>query len=177
MYQEVYQVCRNHKTCPRIYFSMNISSLSICDCFTLAQKIGQDVNVGSQLVEFCWINVLLGWVWNEPLCYIKCHKYWHFWHHRNSKGFPGSTATRIRLQCKRPWFYPWVGKIPRRRAWQPTPVFLPGEFHGQRSLRRLQSTGLQRVGLGWTAKQQQQKQQFINSTKFSGHENKNKFLP
>ena len=31
-------------------------------------------------------------------------------------------------------FNPWVGKIPWRRAWQPTPVFLPGEFHGQRSL-------------------------------------------
>ena len=29
---------------------------------------------------------------------------------------------------------PWVGKIPWKRAWQPTPVFLPGEFHGQRSL-------------------------------------------
>ena len=28
----------------------------------------------------------------------------------------------------------WFGKIPWRRAWQPTPVFLPGEFHGQRSL-------------------------------------------
>ena len=31
-------------------------------------------------------------------------------------------------------FDPWVGKIPWRREWQPTPVFLPGEFHGQRSL-------------------------------------------
>ena len=30
-------------------------------------------------------------------------------------------------------FDPWVGKIPWRRAWQPTPVFLPGESHGQRS--------------------------------------------
>ena len=28
----------------------------------------------------------------------------------------------------------WVWKIPWRREWQPTPVFLPGEFHGQRSL-------------------------------------------
>ena len=28
---------------------------------------------------------------------------------------------------------PWVGKISWRREWQPTPVFLPGEFHGQRS--------------------------------------------
>ena len=31
-------------------------------------------------------------------------------------------------------FDPWVGKIPWRKEWLPTPVFLPGEFHGQRSL-------------------------------------------
>ena len=31
-------------------------------------------------------------------------------------------------------FDPWVGKIPWRRKWQPIPVFLPGKFHGQRSL-------------------------------------------
>ena len=31
-------------------------------------------------------------------------------------------------------FSPWVGKIPWRRKWQPTPMFLPREFHGQRSL-------------------------------------------
>jgi len=33
-----------------------------------------------------------------------------------------------------PRFDPWIGKIPWRREQQPTPVFLPGEFHGQRSL-------------------------------------------
>ena len=38
------------------------------------------------------------------------------------------------LQCRRCRFDPWVKKIPCRRACQPTPVFLPGEFHGQRSL-------------------------------------------
>ena len=37
------------------------------------------------------------------------------------------------LQCRRPRFDPWVGKIPWRREWLPTPVFLPGEFQGQRS--------------------------------------------
>ena len=31
-------------------------------------------------------------------------------------------------------FDPWVGKVPWSWKWQPTPVFLPGEFHGQRSL-------------------------------------------
>ena len=40
-------------------------------------------------------------------------------------------------QCRRHKmrrFNPWVGKIPWRRAWQPTPVFFPGESHGQRGL-------------------------------------------
>ena len=41
---------------------------------------------------------------------------------------------RICLQCRRLGFNPWVGKIPWRREWPPTPVFSPGEFHGQRSL-------------------------------------------
>ena len=42
-------------------------------------------------------------------------------------------------------FDPWVGKIPWRREWLPTPVFLPGEFHGQRSLVGY-SPGGRRVG-------------------------------
>ena len=37
-------------------------------------------------------------------------------------------------KCRRPGFDPWVRKIPCRREWQSTPVFLPGESHGQRSL-------------------------------------------
>ena len=36
------------------------------------------------------------------------------------------------LQCWRPGFDPWVWKIPWRRKWQPTSVFLPGKSHGQR---------------------------------------------
>ena len=36
--------------------------------------------------------------------------------------------------CRRPGFDPWVGQIPCRREWLPTPVFLPGESHGQKSL-------------------------------------------
>ena len=37
---------------------------------------------------------------------------------------------RICLQCRRPGFDPWVGKIPWRKERLPTPVFWPGEFHG-----------------------------------------------
>ena len=58
--------------------------------------------------------------------------YPHFW------GFPGGTSgkeptcqSRRHRKCG---FNPWVRKIPWRRAWQPTPVFLAGGVHGERSL-------------------------------------------
>jgi len=46
----------------------------------------------------------------------------------SNAGDPGPIPASI------PGFDPWVGKIPWRRKWQPTPVFVPGESHGQRSL-------------------------------------------
>ena len=52
--------------------------------------------------------------------------------------FPGGASGKEPAcqcrRCKRCRFDPWVGKIPRRRAWQPTPVFLPEESQGERSL-------------------------------------------
>ena len=53
----------------------------------------------------------------------------------NTMGFPSSSDGKsIHLQCGLGHIHPWVGKIRWRRKWQLTPVFLPGEFHGQRSL-------------------------------------------
>ena len=49
-------------------------------------------------------------------------------------------------------FNPWVRKIPWRRAWQPTPVFLPGESPWTEEPGGLQSMGLQRVGHNWVTK-------------------------
>ena len=46
----------------------------------------------------------------------------------------GSTGKEPACQCKRGRFHPWVRKIPGRKKWQPTPVFLPGKSHEQRSL-------------------------------------------
>ena len=49
--------------------------------------------------------------------------------------FPGGSDSKsVCLQCGRPGFDPWVGKICWRRKWQSTPVLLPGKSHGQRSL-------------------------------------------
>ena len=57
-------------------------------------------------------------------------------------GFPGGASGKEpACQCRRCRFDPWIGKILCRRKWQPTPVFLPGESHGQRSLVRLQRGG------------------------------------
>ena len=50
------------------------------------------------------------------------------------KGLPRwSSVKESTCQCRRLRFNPWVGKIPWRRKWQPTPVFLPGESHRLRS--------------------------------------------
>ena len=49
------------------------------------------------------------------------------------ESFPGGPSSKESdcqcRRCRRCGFDPWVGKIPWRRAWQPTPVFLPGEPH------------------------------------------------
>ena len=55
----------------------------------------------------------------------------------------------ICLQCGRPGFEPWVGKIPWRRKWQSTPVLLPGKIPWTEEPGRLQSMGSQRVGHDW----------------------------
>ena len=58
------------------------------------------------------------------LHFIKCLAWLPWW----------LRQSRICLQCRGLGFNLWVRKIPWRREWLPTPVFLPGEFHGQRNL-------------------------------------------
>ena len=58
-------------------------------------------------------------------------------------------------QCSRYRFDPWVRKIPWRRKWQPTPVFLPGKPHGQRSLAGYSSWGHKESNMIETKQQQQ----------------------
>jgi len=72
----------------------------------------------------------------------QCFNHWaREFPHPLFKGFPGSasgkeTACRSRKvrRRKRHRLDPWVGQMPWRRACQPTPVFLPAEYHGQMSL-------------------------------------------
>ena len=51
------------------------------------------------------------------------------------RDFPsGASGKDATCHFRRLGFNPWVGKIPWRKEWQTSPVFLPGQFHGQRSL-------------------------------------------
>ena len=55
----------------------------------------------------------------------------------------------ICLHCRWPRFDPWVRKIPWRRKWQSTPVFLPGKFHGWRCLVGYSPWGCKELGHDW----------------------------
>ena len=90
--------------------------------------------------------------------------------HKNDRGFSSENLIVHKVQEGLPWwlsgtesacsvgdrFDPWIGKIPRRREKQPTPVLLPGEFHEQRSLAGYSPWGSQRVQHNLATKQQQQ---------------------
>ena len=85
--------------------------------------------------------------------------------------FPGSSTVKnppaMQETCRRCRFDPWIGKIPWRRKWQPTPVFLPEKFHGLQPDKLLwevpwteepgglQCMGLQRAEHDWVTQQQQ----------------------
>ena len=81
-----------------------------------------------------------------------CHIYF-------TTGFPGGASGKEPTsQCrrhKRCGFHSWVGQILWRRAWQPTPAFLPGEPYGQRSLVGYSPCGHKDSDMTEVTKQQQ----------------------
>ena len=69
----------------------------------------------------------------------------------NGMGFPCGSVVKnlpVRQDHRRHRFNSWIRKIPWRRKWQPTPVFLPGKFHGQWDLVGYSPWG-HRVGPNW----------------------------
>ena len=76
------------------------------------------IDQNHQVVSVCFK------VWEAQVCYDPCISRWY-------SGKESSCQCRRR---KRHGFDPWVGKILWRRKWQSIPVFLPGEFHEERSL-------------------------------------------
>ena len=75
--------------------------------------------------------------------YIKIYIYRYIKHISNLSTYLSVYIFTCTYTGSRPWFDPWVRKICWRREWLPTPIVLPGEFHGQ----GLQSIGWQRIRL------------------------------
>ena len=74
------------------------------------------------------------------------HKHTHTHTHTHTRAsLVALTVKESCLQFRRLEFDPWVRKIPWRREWLPTPVFLPKEYHGQRSLAGYSAWGLKEL--------------------------------
>ena len=95
--------------------------LLLAPTFPLIIKLQPGTSLVVQWLRIClpmqgtWVRFL---VLEDSTCCgvtkLMSHPWWLRWQ-------------RIYLQCRRPRFNPWVGKIPQREKWQPTEVFLPGE--------------------------------------------------
>ena len=104
-------------------------------CTCISVKIWKDIHKCQQqqplVVGICYMFLIFGLPWwisgKESIC-----------------------------QCRRPGFDSWVRKIPWRKKWQLTPVFLPGKSHGQRSLEGYSPWGYKELDTT-----QQTKQQFV----------------
>ena len=121
----VFQICWHIECSTFTASSFRIwkSSTGIPSCtLTLFVVMHLDtINVlGRCLTDTAWITAALGW---EAASVV---------------GFLGGTSGKEPAcqcrKCKRLGFDPWVWKIPGRSTWEPTPVFVPGGSHGQRTL-------------------------------------------
>ena len=117
------------------FFCVVITFVPKIQCRYFLLAIFQLTNTSSAALILLWNPFIKFSVWGIY--------FFHFWnlnfiHTHTHLGFLcGTSGKEPTCQCrrhKRCRFVPWVGKIPWRRAWKPTPVFLPGESHGQRSL-------------------------------------------
>ena len=125
-----------------LYFQFRTISLSIfiCSCifsnsFWMSQKTQ---------------HVYESFATTPPLYMLLLLRYIHL---PSYLGFLGGTSSKEpTCQCWRHGLNLWVGKIPWRRAWQPPPVFLPGESHGQRSLVIVHRVTRSRTWLKWLNK-------------------------
>ena len=101
----------------------------------------------------CSIPCSLRWIcwscsWQRAITLASAHSQFLYSSHHTG-GFPGASIVKNLPATQETWFDPAVRKIPWRRKWQATPVFLPGECPWTEEPGRLQSMGLQRVGDNW----------------------------
>ena len=122
-------LCRKDSWIKRLLWIMSDSkphsSFEFCSSFAF---LGDDLDI--------WF--LVGYVfcqlWGAKLNYLFVHLICEELNFGLPRWRSGQEPTCRCRRLERRAFDPWVGNISWRRKWQPTPVFLPGKFHGQRSL-------------------------------------------
>ena len=97
------------------------------------------------------LQKFLSWAKHFLSCSVpkmKCYIYFFifYWSRIYIQASLGLSGKESVCQYRRRVFDPWVRKIPWRRKWKPTLVFLPGKSHGQRSLAGYSPWDCKRVG-------------------------------
>ena len=132
---------------------------------TIISNSGIFVSFPNLFFSFYMVLYLVYWVFNS-LLYVSNHfkhTYSPWWASQGALMVKNPPANAGDMRCG---FNPWVRKIPWRRQWQPTPIFLPGEFHGRGIWRAtVHGLGAKRVGHNLVTKQQQQQQQNSSQSK------------
>ena len=132
--------------CPALLVSLLQSATARPPWLTVWKRAGSCSEAALPLPSFArlciwrgcvckWCHGLLGEAHGVDLCHCWCVSIPTFVINKWSVG--GTVVKKSTCQCRRHRRHgldPWVGKIPWRRKWQPTPAFLPGKSHGQRSL-------------------------------------------
>ena len=116
-----------------VFWMLSFNSVFSLSSFTFIKRIFSSSSLSAIRVVASISEVIdiLPIIWFQ----LVLHPAWHFASCTLYRGLPWwLRGLRICLQCRRPRFNPWVGKIPWRREWQCTLVFLPEVSHGQRSL-------------------------------------------
>ena len=118
------------------FFSLCRLSCTSCETWLLSAWVSHFTTLQRNSLSLSHLRRILGKGSGSALA--RCPTLGKPTNAKGQEGFPGGAGGKEpACQCrrqKRCRFDSWVGKIPWRRTWQPTPVFLPGESHRQRSL-------------------------------------------
>ena len=109
---------------------------------TWVQSLGREdpleKETATHSINLAWAISWIREAWQASVHGVKKSQTWLSNYHSLTPciyGFPGGSVVKnLPSMQERPGFDPWFGKILWRRAWPPTPVFLLGGSHGQRSL-------------------------------------------
>ena len=119
-------------------------SLSQISTLSCGNRVEAEIHTGTSLIQWNYFTNTLWWgclrhwgCFTEQDRNVWTQRFYSGWV-RSKKRLPrwlsGKESTCQCRRRRRHGFSPWVGKIPWSRKWQPTPVFLPEKFHGQRHL-------------------------------------------